>query len=222
MSASCTLGVGGVAGRRGLSESVLSTAGRNCCNYTARRHSLWDIHTHLRRRDFTTNSLNNIEHTSYRFTFFFIYIEEVEDKHQITKSSLQHLARSWYDGIVFKNGLCASFVGFRTRVCFYSAILILRYSGQTMLKRSVQRRNDRTIISQEQIINDPVIPVVDEASRLLCLLQWYQTFHIVTRISCKFFPSVLGLTCLFLDLFSLQHGCAGRLRPMRCLWIHQD
>lgn len=53
------------------SGSVLSTAGRNCCNYTA--HSTLFVRLTLRKGDFTTGGPKQRpahSDTSYRFTFF--------------------------------------------------------------------------------------------------------------------------------------------------------
>ena len=70
------------------------------------RHSLT-----LRREDFTTSSLNNIDDSVEQvidsrllLSFFFFFTRSGyggKQKRQITKSP-RHLAQSWYDGIVLK------------------------------------------------------------------------------------------------------------------------
>lgn len=151
-------------------ESVLSTAGRNCCNYTAHRLSLWDSHTHTKRTWLYNKQPKQLrtDTRNYRFT---IFLETWRQKRPITKSP-RRLAHSWYDGTVAKCAVCI----FCVPVFSFSCI---DCRGQTTLKKGIQRKIDtRIIISKEQIINDPVIPAVDEASSLLCLLQWYQTFKL--------------------------------------------
>lgn len=48
-----------------------------------------------------------------------------------------------------------------------------------MLKRRIQRKIDLNIISKEQIISDPVIPVVDEAPCLLILTAMIPNISII-------------------------------------------
>lgn len=94
-------------------------------------------------------------------------------------------------------------------------------------KKSIQTKIDQNIISKEHIINDPVIPVCH-----FCLLHWHQTlpsfcfpssyFCIMLSFHTHKMWSVLN-PFLLRVFFSLnQHGCAGRLWPKRCHWIHQN
>lgn len=178
-------------------------------------------HAHTKKTDFTTNSLNNIEHTSYRFTSFFFLEEEeekVEDTHQITKSSLQHLARSWYDGIVLKWIMCIFCVLLNMSVFLFSDIdSPLFRTNNAKEKRSGEKRSHHSFKRADyQWSSYPSSWRGTTSLMFTATILNFSYWHIY------WCPSVLGLTCLFLDLFSLQHGCAGRLRPMRCLWIHQD
>lgn len=68
---------------RTLRGSVLSAAGRNCCNYTAHRRTLCDARTHEDEMTARTSS-----GTSYGFGCFVEEVGELEDKNNRLESPL--------------------------------------------------------------------------------------------------------------------------------------
>lgn len=65
---------------------------------------------------------------------------------------------------LFVNGLCASFVFLYAWACFHSAVLMRFHSGQATKEEHSEENQIGALF--QKIINDPVIPAVDEALSL--------------------------------------------------------
>lgn len=103
-------------------------------------------------------------------------------------------------------------------MCVAERVFIPRYwfsSGRTTLKEKHWKGRSIWTLFQKSILS--VIQLSQWLMRLhvsSSSLQWCQTFQSLCLPEC--------LTCVCFDFSSLQHGRAGRLWPLWCLWIYQD
>lgn len=142
------------SGERALWGSVLSTAGRNCCNYT-------DTHRTEQKSRQRAAQMEKKSGISQHLALF------LKNKTKRQKQSDYKIISSLSSELILWD--CFKAFIFSVFVFVFILWYWFCYSGQTMLKWSIQRKIDGNNVWKRHIVNDPVISVVDES---LCLLCW--------------------------------------------------
>lgn len=177
MSASCRSGVGGVTGEeRTRWGSVLSTAGRNCCNYTVHGWSMWGA----RKEEMTPQRVaeNEIERVEAQ-----TMVSALESKNrikdgivrfQITRSSWHELI--WWD--------CFFFFKKASFVCLFSFHTIDSIHGRQWPKKTTFRQRSMTVIFKKSVLFlKSCFPLHWRGPLKSCCCGTKHFSHVMTRMS---------------------------------------